>query len=647
MFNIDKKNIISTIKTALGVDFKITLPGSGTRNVILAAVIVFLAAVLSHAPALKNGYVIDDFRSVLQNEFATEWYSFRTAISPGNFISPSFPVKTGSRPLTLLSWLIDGSLYKNRLPGYHLTNILLHGLNSVLVFYLAFILSGWPRGPAGQGTTSLVFVTAPDAQLETVFCAAFAGLIFAVHPLQTEAVDVISFRGDLLACFFYVLSLIVLLKGLEGRALYYAALPLLFALGLLSKEAMISMPVACLLVAWLFGKQRISRVGLITAVSVGAVIAAAYALFWMNKFDYRVHEVVFTSIKDNISPLSSTGAYLNTVLLTLLHYARTLLFPAGLSAEYQLELPGTALNILPLLSAAVIAAFGCVFAAARNNSVRAGMGILFITYLPVSNILPLPNIIADRYMYLPMAGFSVLVAAALWRINGAGGKFRTAAAFLIICVLLTGTLARNTVFKDMYSVYASAVRSAPENARARYNLAVAYVEKKDYSDALEEFNAAVALNRFYKKDDTLLYVGLCNERLGNFDEAEKNYRQSALIRPSKQAFESAANVRWLKRDYAGARAWLLKSLEIAPDADVFNDIGLCCAKQKDYKNAALYYGDAISLRPDNVDYWMNLMDIYESEGDKKMLAATKLKMAKLFEKNGWPIQQDIVVKIDR
>ena len=598
---------------------------------ISGAAAVFAVAVLGHSSSLKNDYVIDDFTVVVNNEFAREWDSFKLLARFDNVFTPILPVRCGARPLTLLSWLIDASVYKDVLRGYHLTNVLLHGVNSVLVFWLAVLLFSkvFDAGTAISPGTSI-------HRAGIYPYAVLAGVIFAVHPLQAEAVNVVSFRGDMLACLFYVLSLIILLKAVDGPKVFYAVLPFTFIFGLLAKEIAISLPFACLLLVMFFEKKKTVRTSMAALTLMLTAAAAFFAVFWWNKFDYRIFHVVFTSIRGNISPLSSAAAYSNTVYATLLHYLRVFAWPFGLSVEYQLALPGTVLNVRAVLSAALAAWAVYCFIMTGNGVLKAGLGLLFVAYLPVSNIVPLPNVVADRYMYLPMIGFSVIVAAVLWKADMTGA-LKTGAGLLICLMLTAGTLVRNADFRDMYSVYSGAVKAAPENARARYNLALALMDKNDYSGAMQQFNKAVGLNQFYKKDGALPQMGICLEKAGNIPEAKKLFLESIRIDPNQTAYDELAGIAWKEKDYERTKEYLLNSLNIAPDPVAYNDMGAYYTIKKDYKKAAQYYRQAIGIMPHYTDAWYNLIALYKRSGSKAEAERTINDMAAVYAKEKWSI----------
>ena len=117
------------------------MEGKGRRKVLLCASIVFGAAVMFHASSLKHSFVGDDFNLVVNNEFISEWKNVAILFDPRYLFVP-YPIKCGARPLTVLSLMVDKGLWGSGPSGFHLTNILLHGLNSTLVFLLVMMLLG-------------------------------------------------------------------------------------------------------------------------------------------------------------------------------------------------------------------------------------------------------------------------------------------------------------------------------------------------------------------------------------------------------------------------------------------------------------------------------------------------------------------------
>ena len=452
--------------------FKRFVNASAGHKKLLCALLVFLATVVGHMRALRNDYVLDDFKLIVCNEFISEGQNAKILLNPRYLIEP-YPIICGARPLTVLSLLIDHRFWNLSPFGYHLTNIILHAANSTIIFFLALMLLKPRQGPA-------------VVPLGCLAAAGFAALVFAFHPIQAEVVNIASFRADLLATFLYLLSLAALIKAVRrdspGSLFYYGASFVFFVLGLFSKETVITLALVFSLYMIIFEKFKVQKRAVATLLAVAASAAVFILLFWNKRFYYLLYVSIFPNIKDNISPLSSAGAYINTVFLSFLHYGETLLFPGRLSIDYELNISHQVFNPGVFFALLLFAAAAGAFALYKNDLFRFGLGFWFICYLPVSNVFPLVNTINDRYMYLPMVGFSFALSAIVFGIFKKRVFARITGAMLVASLISAAygamTLKRNLVFEDGFSLYNDAVKIAPTNVRVRYNLAVSDMVKK-------------------------------------------------------------------------------------------------------------------------------------------------------------------------
>jgi Flp pilus assembly protein TadD len=614
------------------------------------AAAVFLAAALVYLPVLDHDFVADDFTLIVGNDFVADRGSFSFLLNKDFLLQP-YPVKLGARPLALLSLMTDHAVWGLDPFGYHLTNVLLHGLNSALLFLL--VLSLGARLPSGPS---------PGALLRL---ALMSGLVFALHPLQAEAVSVASFRADLLSAFFCLSSLLAF-----TRPRYLLSLAF-FALALFSKETAVVLPLAALLYAWVFrGAERAGpfpaaaefrapagRARLFYAALAGAGALFFMVHFWAERFSYPLYTAIFPAL-GGASPLSSAAAYVNTAALSLLHYAGKLLLPLGLSLEYQLALPGALVNASSLAALAAGAGLLACLLPGRNPYLRFGAGFFLIAYLPVSNLVPLVNTVSDRYMYLPLAGFSLLVSAVLagdWgaRLAGlrpvlerlklpglpryAGRALQAGLCLALVACYASRTSSESARFSGMYVLYSAAAAASPQNPNARYHLALAHMENGDYGSAALEFEALMAASPLYKRTDVWHLLGVCCERLGDTAGAKNYYSKVLLVRPGKETLNNLAGL--MRREgRADSSAWLLKlSLEIEPDPATSNNLGAYYAGKKEFGTAMTYFRQAVNLRPDYTDAWFNLLNACEAAGDKAGLRDETRRMAGIFAANGWEV----------
>lgn len=639
-----------------------------SRKGLLCGMAVFAAAAAFHISSLRHSFVGDDFDLVVNNDFISAWDNVSILLSPRYLLEP-YPIKSGARPLTLLSLMVDYKLWGTHPLGYHLTHVLLHSVNSVLVFLLVMLLTA-PR------TARLRASSVSPGRTGGWAAALLGGLLFALHPVQGEAVHIIAYRADLLAAFFYLLALVGFVQGAGKAGLspgWVALSGVSFVLGLFSKEAVVSLPAAMALYGWLFAGKALRKSGRgiaaaaapptaglrasnvpIGSAAAFAVVAGAFLFFfWHERMVYSLNRTIFVNVLGNISPLSSIYAYVNTIVLSFLHYLKVLAWPVGLSVDYQIAVLSGALDPRALLSLIFSCLAAWIFFSVKNPLFRFGLGFWVISYLPASNAVPLVNTVADRYMYLPMAGVGLILASAAlglpaWKFSlgktGWAGGVALAPTLMAGLIFFYGalTIAGSGRFRDMYSLYGAAVEAAPENARARYNLALAHMEKGDYRSAAGEFERAMALSPLFNRIQIWHFLGVCQEKMGNFEKAKSFYRKALVVNPGKETLNNLANILWKEGNGDGAAFLLKKSLELSPDPAVYNNLGAYHAGRKEFGQAIGYFKKTVELEPQYVDAWMNLLNAYEESGNKKMAAKETHRMAGLFQANGWPLEGTLI-----
>ena len=354
----------------------------------LAVGLLVAAVFATYANTLANKFTSEDYYLILNNDFIPYWEHVGILFSRENFTSP-FAIRAGARPLTLLSLMADFGIWKYRPFGYHLTNMVLHALNVLLLFFLLSVLK------------------------IPLIHALFTALLYALHPVQGEVVNVPGFRADLLAALFSLSALIFFITGLVRRKIFYF-LPvfLFYVLALLSKEVSVVLPAVFIIYLLLF--RRVSK-GLGIFLCFFLFLGIFFLVyFWAERYSYDIFRVIFVNVKYPVRPFDSWITYFNTIFTAFWHYAKSLFFPVFLSHDYHFVI--SRVFSMPALfgvfSSIGLAAF---FFATRDRLLRFFIGASVIFYFPVSNILPLFNTAADRYLYLPMTGFCyILMRCLIW-----------------------------------------------------------------------------------------------------------------------------------------------------------------------------------------------------------------------------------------
>ncbi len=482
-----------------------------SRSIFLPPVLFLALALLLYGNTLKNGFVNDDKPLVANNALVNDASRLGDIFTSGYWSTRQDSVPELYRPLTILSLALNRRLSGAAPSGFHLVNLLLHGCVSYLIFRLALSI-GMTRAAAWA-----------------------AGLLFAVHPVHTEAVAPVVGRSELLAAIFFLAALRLhhgMARG-EGRAAFAFGAAGCYLAASLSKEGALIFPTIALLTDLAFPPARAFP------PRARAIPYALYALVALLVLGMR-YEVLGAVARADIRPLDNplvalpAGAALSTALVALGGTLKLLVWPLRLSADYSGTEIRPAAGLLDPRVIAVLAVIFLLVAAAgwawtRLRPVSWGIAFLLIAILPVSNLFFLiGTIFGERLLYLPSAGFCV-AAGALW------GEWRrrsaTTALAASVLVLLAGsvrTVARNNVWRDDGSFALATSRDAPSSPKAQFNWGV-FLEEHSNRQAEAAYREAARLAPDWS-DPRYNLAGLLAAS-GRLTEAIEEYRAALDIRP--------------------------------------------------------------------------------------------------------------------
>jgi hypothetical protein len=394
------------------------------------------------------------------------------------------------RPVTFATLAVNYQLNGDRPFGYHLLNLLLHAGVTVLLFLvLRKILASEPRGDT----------------------AAFvAALLFAVHPLHTEAVASIVGRSELLAAGFLLAAWLFHLRGRTILTL------LCFVFAAFSKEsAIVLLPLA---VAGDYARGRVLRWTGYVPIAAATVL---YAFLLWKVHGNRLGLQGVSLLDNPLAHLRAGWRILNAIRIAW-KYVGLQLFPATLSCDYSfsaIRLYANLRHTLPAVIAAVavLIAWGWAICKKKSGFVIAG-AIYFAGFAIAANILvSTGTIMGERLAYLPSAGFFLLIAL-LWARIEVGHRF-VAIVFLVLLVAVFGlrTFVRNRDWKDNLTLYQSAVRAVPGSAKMHSNLGREFMNRKQLDQARTELQDALAIYPEYP--DALQSLALVESWTGDDPEA--------------------------------------------------------------------------------------------------------------------------------
>lgn len=578
------------------------------RRAALAA--VALVAALASLPSLLPGFIHDDHRIIEQNELLRDPARLGDLLRSGYWSVGEREVANLYRPLTILSFAFNYALGGGAPLGYRLLNLLLHLLVTVLVYLLAERIA-----PPGKGRAPIDPAVA-------------AGLLFAVHPVHTEVLGEVVGRAELLAAAGTLGCVLAYLRGLEaewagGRpGKWYGIAIASFVLGFLAKENAVVAPALVMAADLLIARRGIRwrfhvAAAAALALCLGARIAAIGGL---NPAGY-VHYI------DNpIAHLPFLQGRL-TALDVLGRYAALLVAPLRLSIDYSYNaIPAAGGPFAPrvLFGALLVAAWiGALLVAAKRRPAMAfALAWIGLAMAPTSNLLiPIGTIMAERLLYLPSAGFCLLVGLAVAELSRSAadqrrrsGAIRVAAAVILALLAVRG-LVRLGDWRDDRTIFRRAVEVVPDSVRARYNYGAATEEAGDDAAAEEAYVRAIAIWPAFS-DAQYNLAGLY-ARQSRWDDAVRHYRLAVREQPANVQYLVNLGRSLTAQGSPGEAVELLeRAIAIDPSSDLaFTNLGAARLALHDAAGAVLAYRGALRLAPDHPDYLRNLALAQRRQGD--------------------------------
>lgn len=617
-----------------------------TQNVSKPAVFLGLAAIALvsfgvYLNTLNNSFVYDDTMQVLQNSwirdvrnlpeiFSKSAWGFQSERAHSNYY----------RPLMHIFYMIDYHLFGLNPRGFHLVNVLFHTANSLLIFFVASSLlresetggRGWEVGrrqsEAGEGFTFH----------DSRFIAFLAAILFATHPVHTEAVAWVGAITDLSYSFFFLLSFYFYIEcGMEIKRREYLFSLIAFFLALLCKEPAVSLPLVLFAYDIARGKGGRGLVFYLKRYIPFVLIAGVY-------FIARFHAL------EGIAPVKAhreltSYQYVINIFSLFSVYVEKLLLPLNLNAFHTLRPVSSLLEIRGIISLAITISyliFGIV--AYRKDRISflglalVGAPLLPALYIPALGESPL----AERYLYLPSAGFILVIASFCLRPAARLRRYGfalTAAAILLAGLYSIQTVSRNRVWKDNLTLFSDTVKRSPDGELPHGKLGNALVDLGRIDEAIEQYRFII-LNLNPNSPEAHRNLGLSYMKKGMKHEAIKEYLTAVTLAPADiearrglvLAYEDAGLL-----DEAIGQYRIL--LDLTPrSAETHYRLAGALSKNGMAKDAISHYLEALQINPDYVDAHYNLGTLYANSGQMNEAvphfeAAVRLKPDDAFYRN--------------
>jgi len=483
-----------------------------SKNLLIVLILVAVSFGI-YANSLHGDFVWDDTTLFIEHADLWKWSNLKQLLtSQDNLFGKNDNVFY--RPLPNLTFLLDRTLWGQNPFGYHLTNIVFHVLSTITVFLIAAELFG------------------------STYIGVAAGLLFAVHPIHTEVVAWVNGRNNVISGLFYLLSFYFYVRYRNRNEIEMFILSLLsFALSLFSKEYALTFPIIILLYdisyrpETLLIKKNFKRLGILLLPYL-LIIAGYMFVRFLILPGHGAVDLQFESLWIRIF----------TVPKIILIYLKLMLLPTGQNILHDVSIirhPYTSEFLLQIIGLSVITVlWGWSFKISKN--IFFCFGWIMVTLLPVLNIIPLSYVIsflADRYLYLPSAGFCMLLALCFERALTLSRMKSSVVwrCFAVLPLLVAlevygfGTINRNLVWRNERTLWQDTVEKSPRNFQARCNLSIALHAVGRLEEAIREAKEAVRLNPDH--DTPTFILGRILYDMGRFDQSLSALDKALGINP--------------------------------------------------------------------------------------------------------------------
>ncbi|MFA4990020.1 MAG: tetratricopeptide repeat protein [Candidatus Omnitrophota bacterium] len=464
------------------------------------------------------------------------------------------------RPLQMLTYALDYSLWHLNAVGYHLTSIFFHIAVALAVYWLA----------------SIIF--------KNHWLSFLSGALFVIHPIHTEAVAYISGRADIMAAFFFLLTFIFYIKYLNSRSTKPLVLTLLFyPLALLSKENSVILPLLLLFYHYIFRVKVKPRIFLFFLFEIAGYFLIRLAVLKLQPIILPGNEPFYHRLPG--------------FFLALSEYVRLIFLPFNLHMEYGLRL--FKCSDSGVITGALILSAGlfCMFKKWKNKIWPFALGWFLITLFPVANIFPINAYMAEHWMYLPSVGVCLAVSYAILNLHSLKYYRLFAKILIVLLVFYYGylTTQQNNYWRSPIILLERTLRYAPHSPRVNNELGNEYAAFGESKRAVEFYRQAITADPRYKS----AYIGLGNLYCTADKPAEALavYQKAArLFSDSPEPYVGLGNALLKLRRGEEAIDAYEKAIVLQPDAAyIYHNIAVAYFSLKRYGPAVKYFDKANKL----------------------------------------------------
>ena len=602
---------------------------------LLLSLVLTLVTLFCYWPITRHDFVsMDDEQYVTQNDRVIQgltWAGFKWAFTSTE--------ASNWHPVTWLSHMLDCQVYGLNSGGHHFTNLLLHILNTALLFLVLTQMTG------------------------TIWRSAFVAALFAWHPLHVESVAWAAERKDVLSTLFFLLTLGAYARYAAARGpverqvwstpgsstpeprnstLAYSLALLFFTLGLMSKPMLVTLPFLLLLLDY----WPLERLPLALGRSSGRLSCPSFSkqllTLVLEKLPFFALATASSIVTYLVQKAGGAVSSLTTLPLhlrvenTLVAYGRYLgkaVWPARLAVIYPYPDNWSLRWVVGSAAMLLILSAICVREAKRSPYLVVGWLWFLGTLVPTIGLVQVgPQSLADRYTYIPGIGLALL---SVWGASDALGRLAhprwilcmIAAAALVACV--AGTSIQVSYWQDSETLFRHTLRVTQDNAMAHDCLGRSLVQQGKLEEGIEHLTEAVRIRPAFVEAHINLGEALFQQ--GKLDEAEAQFLRALSLLPGSMEAQYNLGIVSLKQGRASEAVEHLRvALRFKPDyAEGHVNLGQALAKEGKLREAEEQLFRAQQLSPTNLQAQYNLGTVLLQEGKMSEAAAHLSRALKL------------------
>jgi len=587
--------------------------------------LIMVLCLIAYSNTFHSPFQFDDKPFIVENPAVK---------NPGFLLSPSSKSADNNLFQNLISqrrfvgfftFALNYRIHKLDVTGYHVVNIFIHIINALLVYWLVILTFRTP------------FLKFSALKEQASYMALFAGLFFACHPVQTQAVTFIYQRVTSLATAFYCLSLVMYIKWrlasvktgspfFQMSAWFYAGSVVSAVLAMKTKEIAFTLPVVVTLYEFLFFDGTFKRRFLYLLPLFLTMLIIPISLLGIDK---PIGEMIGdVSEATRVQTGMSRWDYLFTQFAVIVTYIRLLFFPINQNLDYDYPIyytfftPKVFLSFFVLLSIFAFGVYMVFHSRARSRTSRIvafGIFWFFIALSVESSIIPIVDVIFEHRVYLSSVGVSIALASGMFLLLSKFDEkkiqtFGIGILCTMIMILSVATYTRNHVWRSEISLWSDCVAKSPNKVRPHNNLGDILKRHGHIEEAMDHFLRALQIDP--EDADANNNLGVVIAERGEYDKAIDHYLQALRIKPdSHRTHRNLGNALYKQGRIDKAIDHYLQALRIKPDSHrAHNNLGNALYKQGRIDKAIDHYSQVLRIKPDSHRAHNNLGNALYKQG---------------------------------